>query len=469
MYHDPQNPDNVRRKRRRLKILLIVLLVLVTTYVAYRLILIQQVNRRMAAIRASGLPITPEELNRWCKAPPLGQNAADIYLQAMAVLCLPGSDECELPIVGVAELPDRTTPLAPEMKQGIAGYLRQNTRALRLLHQGATFKAARYPVDYSKGMLVQRPLDHAHYGFKCLLLEGILNAEANRSEQAAQDLIAMLGVARSLENEPDIFFNILRINCNAMTVSGLEWIVNRIRFTDNQLIRMIETLCEAEGSQGLFLAMVGERAMGHWLYQHPEWVSPLGIPVTTSRTSVFPASVDFLNQWIEEGRGMVDRCLVLLYKASGLLEKDFMRYLDWMNEYLLAAQLPTDQRYTAAVNVESKITGLLRFSPPPFSRSFLMDVRNLADLRKAITTLAVERYRLATGNLPDRLDQLVPKFLDKVPADPFDLRPLRYKRLSKGYIVYSVGEDQIDDGGKEKNAEGRTYQSGADITFTVEH
>jgi len=47
--------------------------------------------------------------------------------------------------------------------------------------------------------------------------------------------------------------------------------------------------------------------------------------------------------------------------------------------------------------------------------------------------------------LPDSLEALVPEFLDAVPADPFDSKPLRYSK-SKG-IVYSVGEDLQDSGG----------------------
>jgi hypothetical protein len=34
-----------------------------------------------------------------------------------------------------------------------------------------------------------------------------------------------------------------------------------------------------------------------------------------------------------------------------------------------------------------------------------------------------------------------------VPTDPFDGRPLRYRRLADGVVVYSVGDDRADDGG----------------------
>jgi hypothetical protein len=62
--------------------------------------------------------------------------------------------------------------------------------------------------------------------------------------------------------------------------------------------------------------------------------------------------------------------------------------------------------------------------------------------------LAVERYRLSHGVLPDAIDSLVPQYCAAVPEDPHDGKPLWYKRLDRGYMVYSVGEDGRDDGGK---------------------
>jgi ABC-type transport system involved in multi-copper enzyme maturation permease subunit len=72
----------------------------------------------------------------------------------------------------------------------------------------------------------------------------------------------------------------------------------------------------------------------------------------------------------------------------------------------------------------------------------------LAELRCAVAILAVERYRLAHGNWPKSLDDLAPAFLREVPADPFDGKPLRYRRLPDGVVIYAVGFDGTDDGGK---------------------
>lgn len=97
-------------------------------------------------------------------------------------------------------------------------------------------------------------------------------------------------------------------------------------------------------------------------------------------------------------------------------------------------------------------------------------MRNVAQLRTARVSLAIQRYRLATGNLPDTLADLVPTYLDAVPEDPFDGRTLRSEKLETGFVVYSVGEDRMDDGGKKRLPTGKRKKapSSWDITFIVE-
>jgi hypothetical protein len=55
---------------------------------------------------------------------------------------------------------------------------------------------------------------------------------------------------------------------------------------------------------------------------------------------------------------------------------------------------------------------------------------------------------LRHGQLPETLDELVPDFLPSVPIDPNGGKPLRYHPNSDGtYLLYSVGENGVDDGG----------------------
>ena len=42
----------------------------------------------------------------------------------------------------------------------------------------------------------------------------------------------------------------------------------------------------------------------------------------------------------------------------------------------------------------------------------------------------------------------MPVYLAKVPLDPYDAAPLRYRRVDEGVVVYSLGPDGEDKGGK---------------------
>jgi hypothetical protein len=89
-------------------------------------------------------------------------------------------------------------------------------------------------------------------------------------------------------------------------------------------------------------------------------------------------------------------------------------------------------------------------SLPGIQKSFIKDAEHRARARVALTVIAIERFRLENENrLPDGLAALAPKYLAAVPLDPFDGRPLRFRRLSMGYMVYSIGTDELDDEGAE--------------------
>ena len=110
-----------------------------------------------------------------------------------------------------------------------------------------------------------------------------------------------------------------------------------------------------------------------------------------------------------------------------------------------------------------------RMLVPSLARTLLREASTLASLELAATALAVERFRIKTGYLPAALGELTPEFLDSVPVDPFDGAPLRYRVLSKGYVLYSVDADGRDDGGKERPNYKKSFDSATyDLTFIVE-
>ncbi len=65
----------------------------------------------------------------------------------------------------------------------------------------------------------------------------------------------------------------------------------------------------------------------------------------------------------------------------------------------------------------------------------------LALARTSDAAIAVERYRRATGALPDSLAQLVPSYLPNVPIDPYSGREVKYAKTADRGVVYSVGRN----------------------------
>jgi len=62
--------------------------------------------------------------------------------------------------------------------------------------------------------------------------------------------------------------------------------------------------------------------------------------------------------------------------------------------------------------------------------------------------VALRCYRLKTGDLPDELTALTPDYIESVPVDPFDGKPLRYDRKERR--IHASSEKYREEGGSLK-------------------
>jgi len=86
---------------------------------------------------------------------------------------------------------------------------------------------------------------------------------------------------------------------------------------------------------------------------------------------------------------------------------------------------------------------------PVFDRMQFSDARGSAQNVLLLVSLALRAYWLERGEYPASLADLAPSYLRKLPDDPFALKgTLRYKRTGRTYVLYSLGPDCRDDGGK---------------------
>jgi hypothetical protein len=387
-----------------------------------------QLNAKLDAISQAGYPVTLAELNAWYVEPPAAENAAPLYGEAFAALA---------PV-------EATSP----------SFLAQNQKALEFLHQAASRKKCRYPLDLTKGHATLLP--HLREIKKCAqLLSQAANSHAAKGQMgpAAQSLLDGLHLARSVEEEPVLISYLLRIASETIMQTGLESVLNRKAFTDEQLVRLQAAFREAESGGLMTRSLAGERCFAIATFQMP--------PPEQAKT-------------FTQMEGAAKSMDTGAYRKSSTYNADFDFFLDRMDECVKVTTLPFPQRLEAtsqwadvseARTKGYQISGLLL---PALEKAVENAAQCAGRLRVTQAALAVERYRLANKNaLPASLGELAPQFIDSVPSDPFDGQPLRYTKASpKGYVIYSIGKDRKDDGGTPRPTSTNADQP-YDLTFAV--
>lgn len=445
-------------KKRKLKISHILLLMLLTgavIFTLYRLSLKMKLRARIEAIRAASYPATLYELDQWYSIPDTSENAADIILDSFDYYNEPADKELP-PWIGGAELPARTESLPDDMRTIISNYLSSNQKSIELLHEAASLEYSRYPVDFTLGAGTR--IDHLvnlRQSLILLQLEAVYSAENGKQEASIQSIKSIFGIARSLNKEPTTVSQLARLTYESRAVKTLECVINKTDFSDEQLDELSQAFVNAQvlSNPGIWRAFAGERCMAMTFFAEPR---------TLTREII--------------GRKTLPAPILELYKASGLADKDAIAYLDLMESYININKLPLHERRTAAERISSKrkttskIHVILRTFVPSFSGVINCDLRTIAGLRNAQVALAIQRYRLAKSELPDQLKDLIPDYLSSIPLDPYDGKELRYKKLERGFVVYSIGEDLSDNGGTEipQTSKEKRKIRNWDITFVVE-
>lgn len=98
-----------------------------------------------------------------------------------------------------------------------------------------------------------------------------------------------------------------------------------------------------------------------------------------------------------------------------------------------------------------------------YARTYAHIIRYGARRRGTIVSVALSAYRHDHGEYPPTLEGLIGDYLEALPLDPFVDHPLHYKREGKDdYVLYSVGENTIDDGGKKGTIDPQTRRLNRD-------
>jgi type II secretory pathway pseudopilin PulG len=427
----------------------IVTLVL-AAFLIWRVNLNSRISAKVNAIRHAGQPTTARELDHYYAEVPKAENAALLWMQGVSQLRPAYARNKPLPWNRIKH-PERGAKLTPKELKEAEEVLQENEQALRTFQAAAGLKKARYPVDLAPGLAALLPhLGQLKSVGQLLRVKLDVAAETGKKVEAIQAIFTILGAAESLKAEPILISQLVRFSLDGMACLSLETSVNALNLQENELAALQNAFGAEIDEEQFYLSMLGERALGLTVYSHPEAM---------------------------DGEGVQDMKVLSspLVQATGFLERDMLFFLTAMETNLAVSRLPDPQRLKSTnsfedIAVKSKkgyyvVSSMLL---PALSKAVVRDVENRARLRAAQTGMAVERYRLANGKLPGTLETLVPRFLKSVPLDPIDGEPLRYRILTNGYVVYSIGSDAQDDGGTPKPTSKKHQSDPYDLTFTVE-
>jgi hypothetical protein len=140
------------------------------------------------------------------------------------------------------------------------------------------------------------------------------------------------------------------------------------------------------------------------------WVAAVGTPIASGRRQQ-------LEKLEAEARPL------LKDKADAVSEAPLKERGRWMGRMLTARLMPAIKTYAVIEDRTQMRVDLIKLG------------------------LALAAHHADWGSYPSTLEALVPKYCSEVPADRFTAKPLIYRLQSDGYVLYSTGENGVDDGG----------------------
>ncbi len=484
-------------------------------FAAYRVSLARKLRRICADIKAQGFPLTLEELDAWHERPPEAENAAVPLLEAREML-IPEEERAhwesldkslgapsewlrpsiELPDCVAAKLPPLGEALSRTRRNQLAQYLYTQRAVLELLCTAAARPRFRSTVDFTQwpGSCSIDELEAIHEGAVLLTRRAALDANGRRSEDAAENLLAALGLSGLLAQEPTLIAQISRGTALNDCLDALEWCLNAHPFPEACLASLQKALEEAENTRAMGRAFAGERCL---IRGGPEeeytFEFELGPDSESAKLSDMlkehRATLIEDRDIFESGGINVDEELVTLEKQIIEAEERERSYEEYLTEYesnkeeliedivgnaltlspkqgvreelrwltltrdiIELAERPLDdlieafRRFTETRMLPSRHAGSVSELPFDLNCVFV-DFCTRTRARAARVAIAAERFKQKHGEYPESLECLCPEYLDAVPADPFRAaEPLSYARTSQGHIrVWSRGPSTDDE------------------------
>jgi hypothetical protein len=331
-------------------------------------------------------------------------------------------------------------------------------RALTLSRELVHFPYGRFPIAYTKNLYTMA-FTHCYFArpvANILRFDALMRANDGDMSGALVEIRAILHASRAHGDDPILASMYSRISVDQVAVAMLERVLGLGEGSDKDLREIQYSLLEQAQTPYYLIGARGERAGCDRLL---EAIQERELPVN-----------EFAPLFLFTKSTVVEKAL-LLYTSISIGEQR-AQMMNLLTDAIEIGKLPPEKQKDAFDDWQADfrknnmhVWSLSRWMVPALPKAAEWDIRAKAVLTTAAVGVAAERYRLAHGRWPARLDDLVPQFLPALPRDPYDGKPLKWKQGNGTFLVYSVGFDRIDNGGDLDSKQ--PNQTGSDIGFLL--
>lgn len=386
-----------------------------------------EVDDRIAALKAAGEPVTMEQV----APPPVApdDNAALCYLDAVAALT-PGGDE----IYAAMDMNDPATVTRARAQ------VEDDAEALEWVKEGAAKERCRFDLDYSAG--VQLTLPHlakmrslARY-LRCAAISSALDGDV---AEAAERLRMGFVLARHVTQDPILIGLLVTVAIDAVMVDASAQVMALGRIPTEQAQALSAEIGKLDYTAGLVRALRTERCMGlHVFSQMRHGAASAASILAGGEADKKPDPKD-LQQYLE----------------AGGLQRDELAYLDIVAKAIELAPLSwresqgkwPEEEKLAANTPDLSVTRVL---VPTLSR--VACKRDEAVARRGLlqAALALIEDWYQDEQYPETLAAARSEGF-QFPRDVFSGEEFVYSAQDGRVTLYSVGPNLQDDGGYWSN------------------
>ena len=282
------------------------------------------------------------------------------------------------------------------------------------------------------------------------------------ADRLIHDLKPLCGMADHLREAPFLVCKMMATVIDYMALEAVDHTLSEspALLTDAALVRLAHRLADLDERTPL-IDLAGERMFFYDLLQRLFTDDGLGDGRFTSEGFRALSLIQFQSGPV---RGDGDALQALAIYAAGPVgligsRREQLEQYDRLMD-IAEAQL---RRPAREADLSAVTTRLMEIRNSPMERTKYLPilvmmpaaggvrgwVDRLLGKRDGLTVaIALELHRRRKGSYPASLDELVPGLLPAIPADRITGGPIRYRLIDGKPVVYSVGVDRDDDGGR---------------------